>query len=246
MRSDHHNRLVLYAGRPQPCPYLGGRTSLLHYLDPQVALTPRLLDRLLTLGFRRSGRYLYRPACSTCGRCLSMRIAASKFKPNRSQRRTLSRNSDLRVKPCRGAVTAEQFELYERYLKTRHTGGGMDEPALDSCESFLTSPGCKTLFFEFRLEKRLVAVAVTDVQPTSLSAVYTFYEPGLSTRGLGTYAVCHQLAVAKQRGLAHLYIGYWVAESEKMDYKKTFRPAELLVDGAWRKFGRGDPLPMFP
>jgi arginine-tRNA-protein transferase len=37
-----------------------------------------------------------------------------------------------------------------------------------------------------------------------------------------------------------VYLGYWVPESRKMAYKSGFRPAEVLVGGAWRMLTDAD------
>ncbi|MEC8739952.1 MAG: arginyltransferase, partial [Pseudomonadota bacterium] len=30
-----------------------------------------------------------------------------------------------------------------------------------------------------------------------------------------------------------LYLGYWIKNCAKMDYKSKFRPMEFLIDGNW-------------
>jgi len=37
-----------------------------------------------------------------------------------------------------------------------------------------------------------------------------------------------------------VYLGYWVPESRKMSYKSRFRPAEILLGGAWRMLTDAD------
>ena len=83
---------------------------------------------------------------------------------------------------------------------------------------------------------KLVSVAVTDVLPDSLSAVYTFYDPDAAARGLGSFAILSQLAQARRDGREHLYLGFWLAGHPKMDYKRSFRPLERLVGREWRPF----------
>ena len=92
-----------------------------------------------------------------------------------------------------------------------------------------------TKFFELRVQGQLLAVAVADVLPDGLSAVYTFFDPGVPQRGLGVYALMCEIAETARRGLEYLYLGYWVAESSKMSYKTNYRPIEALRGGHWIK-----------
>jgi len=71
--------------------------------------------------------------------------------------------------------------------------------------------------------------------------VYTFYDPAETARGLGTFAILAQLEWAAREGLPHLYLGYWIAEHPKMDYKRRFRPLEILVQGSWVGFEATQP-----
>ena len=67
-----------------------------------------------------------------------------------------------------------------------------------------------------------------------MSAVYTFYDPALEARGLGTHAILRQIELARERGLPHLYLGYWIERHPKMDYKARFKPLELLTSEGWK------------
>ena len=87
-----------------------------------------------------------------------------------------------------------------------------------------------------------MGVAVTDVLPNALSAVYTFFDPGQSARSPGTFAILWQIAEAHRRGLAHLYLGYWIGACRKMSYKERFRPIEAWDGRQWRRYGPDDPL----
>ncbi|MCK7497292.1 MAG: hypothetical protein MZW92_45635 [Comamonadaceae bacterium] len=91
----------------------------------------------------------------------------------------------------------------------------------------------RTEFVEFRDRGALLAVAVMDVLPDGLSAVYTFYDPDQPARGLGVQAVLWEIGEAARRGLSYLYLGYWIAESPKMSYKINYQPLEQLSAGRW-------------
>ena len=48
---------------PHACSYLPDREATTLFLDPQESPVPGVYDSLSLLGFRRSGRHLYRPHC---------------------------------------------------------------------------------------------------------------------------------------------------------------------------------------
>lgn len=226
-------RIRLFLSVEHVCGYLPGRASRNAFIDPEFPLTPARYGWLLEQGFRRSGVHVYRPYCQHCHSCIPARIPAAGFKLNRTQRRCLSRNADL----SRHTVTRlneEHYALYRDYLLSRHAGGGMDAHNREAFHTFLECAWGEVRYWEFRLGGRLMALAVVDETPSGLSAVYTVFDPDEARRSLGTYAVLRQIEETQQRGLPHVYLGYWVPGSPKMDYKRHFRPLEVLMHGGWK------------
>ena len=99
----------------------------------------------------------------------------------------------------------------------------------------------ETFIIEFRDEQdRLVCACLADRLGDGLSAVYSFFAPGMEKRSLGTFAVLWLIERARALGLPYVYLGYWVPESRKMAYKARFKPSEVLVGGVWRVLTEGD------
>ncbi len=87
-------------------------------------------------------------------------------------------------------------------------------------------------------------MAVTDVTPLGLSAVYTFFDPDERARGLGTYAILQQIDWAQRCRVPHLYLGYWIDGHRKMDYKRRYRPLESFDGRRWLDVDAGAaPIP---
>ncbi len=228
-------KLQFYASAPDTCVYLPAEENVNAFADPALKMSNSIYARLIDLGFRRSGAHVYRPICPACQACVSTRLPVAEFRPNRSQRRNRMRNLGLRVSVEEAEYTDEYFSLYKAYLAARHPGGGMDEPEPDSFISFLTSAWSDTVFVEMRSGDTLVAVSVCDVLPQGLSAVYTFFDAARLGDGLGTYAILWLIEEAQRRGLPYIYLGYWIDQHPKMQYKITFRPIEVLVQQRWRR-----------
>lgn len=223
--------------RVHECAYVEGRRACLEFVSPSTPMDGRRYQSLLTHGFRRSGPYVYRPVCPECAACRSLRIPVATFRPRRRHRRCLQRNADVYVQPRHPALTEEHLELYHRYLAHRHEDSSMRALGRSELEGFLTAPWCPTLLYELRdrATDTLLAVAVTDLLPAAISAVYTFFEPEEADRSPGNLAILWQIHYASQRGASHVYLGYWIPELQGMAYKADFRPAEYFEGGAWNR-----------
>lgn len=229
---------------PQTCPYLDNREMQSLLVDPAVTLGGARYGQLLAEGFRRSGQFVYRHHCPDCAACVPVRIPVAEFTPNRSQRRCLRRNHDLSVTvtrppeqpgPLPPADPDQHMPLFSRYLAHRHAGGGMETMGREDYLGMLGHRNAPVDILEFRHQDELVAVALTDRTPQGLSAMYSFFEPDMPERGLGTLAVLTQIAHARRLHLPHVYLGYWIDQAPKMAYKTRFRPIEGRLDGVWKR-----------
>lgn len=226
--------LHLYITTETPCSYFADRNSRNLVPDPEVKLNMPIFNQLIQHGFRRSGKYSYRPHCNHCNACVACRIPVQAFTPNRSQQRCLKKNTDLTMSVVPAGFSEEYFRLYCLYLNSRHSDGSMAYPSKEDFRQFLYCDWSDTRFIEFRLKHRLIAVAVTDFIADGLSAVYSFFDPGLTQRSLGTWCILQQIEYAKQQGMHHVYLGYWIKNHDKMHYKINFRPLELYQQEQWQ------------
>ena len=246
MRNDDPDSddLRLFHTGEHACGYWPERVARDLVLDPRDPRLARWYPLALGWGFRRSGDIVYRPHCAGCRACVAVRIPVDRFKADRSQRRCLARNAGVEVRVCQARRSDEQLALYRRYLAARHAGGGMDGHGASECDQFLIGSWSTGRFLELRDPGEhgpgaLLAVAVTDVTAAGMSAVYTFYDPDLAGRGLGTLAILKQLEWARRERCPYVYLGYWIAGHAKMDYKRRFRPLEGFDGRTWCELDDG-------
>lgn len=227
---------------PAPCPYLPGRSERKVFTELRGENAEELNEALGRIGFRRSQTVAYRPSCTDCQACVSVRVVADEFKPSSSQKRLLKRHDDLIVTECRPWATAEQFELLQRYLAVRHPGGGMTQMEESDFADMVEHSPVSSYVIEYRepgvgsQQGRLVGACLTDFQGDGLSMIYSFYDPELEARsGLGTYIILDHIRRAAEQGIPYVYLGYWVEGSDRMQYKVRFRPLERLSRGGWER-----------
>ncbi|PCI21479.1 MAG: arginyltransferase [Piscirickettsiaceae bacterium] len=236
-------RLDLYISAPQTCDYLADKQSQSIFISPDVTVTPKIYEYLISIGFRRSGKHAYRPQCSGCQSCISSRIDVQHFKASRSQKRLLLKNNDLTFKPTEALFSDEHYDLYLKYQAHKHPGGSMEQFGVNEYEMFICQSFGNSILYETRLGNKLLAVSVTDIFDNALSAVYTFFEPAFATRSLGTYSILQQIQGTKIQKKQHLYLGYFIKDSLKMSYKANFRPIEMLIKGEWKSYLKDEELP---
>jgi arginine-tRNA-protein transferase len=230
--------LIVY-DRLQPCPYLPDRIARMPLRIPARLLVRGELDRRLDSGDRRQGIFLYRTACADCRACEPIRIDVAQFVPNRSQRRALERG-DARISVELGdpIADARRVELYNRHKELRGLASDREGIDLDGYREFLVVSCCETFELRYVIDGQLIAVALVDRSAEALSAVYCYYDPAFAKLGIGTYSVLKQIELCRSWRLRYLYLGLYIADSERMKYKARFLPHQRRIDGAWHSFER--------
>ena len=254
-----------YLTRPQPCPYLPNRDErkLFTHLGHDGAFAD--FDHLHHEGFRRSQTIAYRPQCEGCTACKSVRIRVDEFKRSKSQKRVWNLNKNIIAERTDALSTPEQYALFKAYVETRHGDGGMADMSLFDYQAMIEDTLVDSFLRDYRLPKNpsplsslqsdesysfslsaetykrnapsdLIAVALCDQLSDGLSLVYSFFEPTLQSRSLGTYIILETIDYAHSLGVPYVYLGYWVKGSPKMDYKVKFLPQDHLIDGEWVPF----------
>jgi arginine-tRNA-protein transferase len=225
--------LQFFQTQAHSCSYLENETASTVFLSPKQTINRALYSQLSEYGFRRSGTHIYKPLCENCNACVPMRIPVALFMPSRSQKRTWKRNNDITVHTTQTLDTDEHYALYERYINQRHKDGDMYPPSKEQFKNFLGGEWHSTCYYEFRKDGRLLATSVADVMDNGISAVYTYYDPDEEKRSLGSFVILFLVEEAKKHKLSSLYLGYWIKNSSKMNYKSAYRPLEIQSGDRW-------------
>ncbi len=217
-----------------PCPYLPGRLERKVITELAGAQATAHYTTLSRAGFRRSHQYAYRPACTGCSACVPVRVKAADFAASASLRRVARTNRDLKATDRAADATHEQFVLFSRYVRGRHGDGEMADMNVLDYHGMVQHSRVETRMAEFRdAGGNLVAACLFDRLDEGLSAVYSFFDPDIEGRSLGNYMVLWLIETARDQGLPYVYLGYWIADSPKMAYKRRFRPLEALSANGW-------------
>ncbi|WP_077148142.1 arginyltransferase [Sphingopyxis sp. KK2] len=228
---------------PAPCPYLEGKTERKVFTELSGHSAGELNDALGRIGFRRSQSVAYRPSCSECTACVSVRVCTAEFTPNNSQKRNLRRNGDIVATACKPWATEEQYALLRSYLGSRHPNGGMADMDEQDFADMVEQTPVDSYLIEYRepsvdgVRGRLIGCCLTDRQSDGLSMIYSFFDASHPMReGLGTYIILDHAQRAAAAGLPYVYLGYWIEGSTRMAYKARFRPLEKLGPDGWSRF----------
>ena len=226
---------LTFLAPPSPCEYLSDRLSQLRYEFAPEITREEYMERLRT-GWRRFGPAIFRPECPSCQMCQSLRVPVATFTPTESQRRAWRRNEgEIRIEVGEPSWSREKLDLWRRFHRhgTETKGWPIENHDLSL---FIDNP-FPTEEWSYYLGERLIGVGYVDALPEGLSAIYFFWNPEEGRRSLGTFNILAMIEAAKERGLPHVYLGYFVEGCRSLEYKGRFGPSEVLANGGeWKAF----------
>lgn len=227
-----------------PCPYLPDRLERRIVTELAGRDAAALHDQLSLAGFRRSHDVAYAPACPTCDECKAVRVVATDYRPSRSMRRVLNANAGLRGRDVKPIATDEQFALFAAYQAARHASGEMARMDAADYRALVEDSPVDTRLVEFRNDENvLFGCCLIDRLADGLSAVYSFFDPAVQQRSLGSLMILWTIEETRSLGLPYTYLGFWVAGCSKMSYKARFQPLEVCTPEGWRLLPREQPEP---
>lgn len=240
MRHEPNREPQFYVTAPQKCPYIKGKIERKLFTALYGRNTISLNDDLSLQGFRRSQKVLYRPLCTNCSACLSIRVKVNEFKYSKSQNRVINKNIKLRRIEKKPEATDEQYIIFKKYLNHRHLNGGMSDMDAHEFSSMIEETNVDSQIFEYwkfeqEEKKKLIAVCLTDTNSDGLSMVYSFYDPNYDSHSLGKFMILDHINLTKSKNLDYLYLGYWIRGNSKMGYKSNYFPAEVFYKNQWKE-----------
>jgi leucyl-tRNA---protein transferase len=170
---------------------------------------------------------------------VSVRVPVKQFDWSRGFRRIVNRNADLTSSANTAKATSEHYSLFRHYIDHRHSEGGMSEMTVLDFAAMVDETVVDSRIIEYRLptdyqpDGELVAAVLADILDDGVSLIYSFYDPTLAQRSLGTFVILDMIRRAERLNLPYLYLGFWVSGSHKMNYKARFLPQERLGPDGW-------------
>ncbi|KAJ3684683.1 hypothetical protein LUZ61_013847 [Rhynchospora tenuis] len=168
----------------------------------------------------------------------------------------------LEIRMKRSQFDPDEYALYEKYQTLVHQD---KEVSKDSYIQFLVDtpipfvepdgsssiPPCGFGSFhqQYLVDGKIIAVGVVDILPKCLSSKYLFWDPDYAFLSLGKFTALKEIQWVSEiqahcPSLEYYYLGHYVHSCQKMRYKTSFRPSELLcpLRFEWVPYDKAKPL----
>ena len=212
------------------CSYLDDKEQTTHYKiieECSAKDTHELVER----GYRRFGKMYFRPICSTCEECQSIKIDVENYQFSKSEKRVIKKAKDIETYTQNPIVSQEHLDLFEKYHLYMHKKKGWKyekttpEHYFNSFVSGHEDFGYEVLYYH---EDKLIGVDLIDILEDGVSSIYFYYDPHYSYLSLGKLSLLQQIDFAKQTNKKWIYLGYYVEGCPSLDYKADYKPYTTL------------------
>lgn len=208
------------------CPYLSDRESAQEYFFA-THLNKHEIDLFLSSGWRKFGAYFFRPNCPTCSSCLPLRVPVDTFSLNKKQRKVLRKNQDLQIEIEPLEFKQEYYDLFKNHSEMRFDQKDKEIGSAKEFEDTFFVPSCPSFMMTYKLKNKLIAWGILDFGNDSLSSVYFVFDPKEEKRSLGHLGALKEIEYAREHGIKHYYLGYYVPGNKSMEYKSKYSPHEI-------------------
>ena len=208
------------------CSYLDNKTQTTHYKvidDCSIGHCQDLIER----GYRRFGKMYFRPICSTCQECQSIKIDIENFKFSSSQKRVLKKASHIESFIQKPSLTKEHLELFKKYhlyMSDKKGWEYYETTAQSYYNSFVNGHndfGYEVLYYD---GNKLIGVDLIDILEDGISSIYFYYDTDYMKYSLGKLSLYNQISFAKKSKKKWIYLGYYVEDCPSLSYKSHYKP----------------------
>lgn len=230
------HKIQFYVTTSYACGYLKGRASQSLVATPHHLISQKHYNDLIKKGFRRSGKFTYKPYCELCNACIPIRIKVKNFVSSKSFKRVVKKHQHLKAEILPLSFREDHFKLYLEYQKMRHEKSKTADDEVNQYSEFLLQSNIDSRLIQFQDQDQIKMVSFVDVVDDGISAVYTFFDTSDASRSYGSYSILWLINWCIEKKLDYVYLGYWIKASKKMNYKTHFKPFELLINNEWKSF----------
>jgi arginine-tRNA-protein transferase len=214
----------------KPCSYYDDRLSDIRYkyLDN---CAPETYFKMLERGWRRFGNIHFVPECKNCTECQTIRIDVANFKFTKSHKRLFNKNDDIEIYVQKPSISIEHLDLYNKYHRRMQNKKGWNNNEITPGEyksSYVDGASTYGREILYMHQGKLIGVALSDMLPDGMSAVYCFYDHEYAHRSLGKFSILAQISIAKQANIPYIFLGYWIKDHLSMGYKENYKPFDVL------------------
>jgi len=214
------------------CSYLNNKEQTTHYkiIDNCSA---QHCHELIERGYRRFGKMYFRPICSTCQECQSIKIDVENFTFSSSQKRVLKKAAHIQSYIQRPSITKEHLELFKKYhlhMKEKKGWDYQETTTQSYYASFVDGYndfGYEVLYYD---KNKLIGVDLIDILDDGVSSIYFYYDVDYMKYSLGRFSLYNQIKFAKNSSKKWIYLGYYVKECPSLSYKSHYKPYLTLQD----------------
>ena len=208
------------------CSYLDDKEQTTHYKiiqDCSSLNTQELVER----GYRRFGKMYFRPVCSTCQECQSIKIDVDNYIFSKSSKRAIKKAKDIKSyiqTPTMSQSHLDLFEKYHKFMRDKKEWKYQETSPEHYYNSFVNGHedfGHEVLYFD---NDKLIGVDLIDILEDGISSIYFYYDPDYSHLSLGKLSLLLQIKFAKQTNKKWIYLGYYVEDCSSLNYKAQYKP----------------------